>query len=154
MVDRTVRTTGNSVGKPMRGKAESHSRRPIDTQDTLADQSPPRSSLHGGVRENKMGHGGPKRARSWKRRIEPRKAYSSWRSSLLGGSHSISHADFPVLTDICGLPTTREVNFSSEVYIGVKELLQENRLLAVNPVSYSQRKVNTGSMRVARRAGI
>jgi hypothetical protein len=35
--------------------------------------------------ENKMGHGRPKRARSWKRRIEPRKAYSLWRSPLLGG---------------------------------------------------------------------
>jgi RNA-directed DNA polymerase len=32
-----------------------------------------------------MGHGRPKRARSWKRRIEPRKAYSLWRSPLLGG---------------------------------------------------------------------
>ena len=31
-----------------------------------------------------MGHGGPKRARSWKRRTEPRKAYRSWRSPLLG----------------------------------------------------------------------
>jgi len=31
-----------------------------------------------------MGHGRPKRARSWKRRIEPRKAYSLWRSPLLG----------------------------------------------------------------------
>jgi hypothetical protein len=40
----------------------------------------------GSVRgENKMGHGGPKRARSWKRRTEPRKAYRSWRSPLLGG---------------------------------------------------------------------
>src|SRR5437762_13691453 len=39
----------------------------------------------GSVRgENKMGHGRPKRARSWKRRIEPRKAYSLWRSPLLG----------------------------------------------------------------------
>jgi hypothetical protein len=32
-----------------------------------------------------VGHGGPKRARSWKRRTEPRKAYSAWRSPLLGG---------------------------------------------------------------------
>src|SRR6516165_9599631 len=40
----------------------------------------------GSVRgENKVGHGGPKRARSWKRRTEPRKAYSAWRSPLLGG---------------------------------------------------------------------
>jgi hypothetical protein len=31
-----------------------------------------------------VGHGGPKRARSWKRRTEPRKAYSAWRSPLLG----------------------------------------------------------------------
>src|SRR5207253_9905953 len=39
----------------------------------------------GSVRgENEMGHGRPKRARSWKRRIEPRKAYSLWRSPLLG----------------------------------------------------------------------
>lgn len=39
----------------------------------------------GSVRgENEMGHGGPKRARSWKRRIEPRKAYSLWSSPLLG----------------------------------------------------------------------
>ena len=38
----------------------------------------------GSVRgENKMSHGRPKRARSWKRRIEPRKAYSLWRSPLL-----------------------------------------------------------------------
>ena len=34
--------------------------------------------------ENRMGHGGPKRARSWKRRKEPRKTYRSWRSPLLG----------------------------------------------------------------------
>src|SRR5262245_65863014 len=39
----------------------------------------------GSVRgESKMGHGGPKRARSWKRRIGPRKAYRLWRSPLLG----------------------------------------------------------------------
>src|SRR5262249_39770255 len=39
----------------------------------------------GSVRgENQMSHGGPKRARSWKRRTEPRKAYHSWRSPLLG----------------------------------------------------------------------
>ena len=39
-----------------------------------------------------MGHGGPKRARSWKRRTEPRKAYRSWRSPLLGGYGRIQGA--------------------------------------------------------------
>src|SRR5262249_37292655 len=42
----------------------------------------------GSVRgESKMGHGGPKRARSWKRRIGPRKAYRLWRSPLLGDTY-------------------------------------------------------------------
>ena len=51
-------------------------------------------NLHGGVRggEDKMGHGGPKRARSWKRRTEtkenlPLAAFSSTRrqSTITGG---------------------------------------------------------------------
>src|SRR5262249_12690362 len=37
--------------------------------------------------ESKMGHGGPKRARSWKRRTAPSKAYRLWRSPLLGDTY-------------------------------------------------------------------
>src|SRR5215831_16288061 len=47
----------------------------------------------GSVRgEKQMGHGGPKRARSWKRRTEPRKAYRSWRSHGTASSRRRSEA--------------------------------------------------------------
>src|SRR5262249_32677609 len=69
----------------------------------------------GSVRgENQMSHGGPKRARSWKRRTEPRKAYRSWRSPLLGGLStnrgcSVSSGPQPCPQhDCCDSGTTRD----------------------------------------------
>src|SRR5262249_50475766 len=55
-------------------------------ESRVTPEEPAAGNPHGGVREGgeQNGHGGPKRARSWKRRIEPRKAYRSWRSPLLG----------------------------------------------------------------------
>src|ERR1700746_1175781 len=50
-------------------------------------RNPLRGNLHGGVCEGgeRWGcHGRPKRARSWKRRQQPRKAYTTPGSPLLG----------------------------------------------------------------------
>ena len=61
-------------------------------------EEPAAGNLHGGVCEGgdpRWCHGRPKRARSWKRRIQPRKTYSPSGSPLLG--------------EMSDLPTTREL---------------------------------------------
>ena len=60
-------------------------------------RNPLRGNPHGGVCEGRgrwCCHGRPKRARSWKRPIQPRNAYSALASLLLGCNHQMKHLDF------------------------------------------------------------
>jgi hypothetical protein len=57
------------------------------TERGVAPEEPAAWNLHGGICEGRecwSGHGRPKRARSWKRRIQPRHTYSGSASLLLG----------------------------------------------------------------------
>jgi len=58
-------------------------------------EEPAAGNLHGGVCEGgvfRWGHGGPKRARSWKRRIQPRKHLQPIGTPLLGEMSKIAQS--------------------------------------------------------------